>query len=64
MAQADILLPEEKRVAIRVAGQTQATEVATDGTHTLNGLHKLGCLAQPVEVERKLCVFNGLRGRN
>lgn len=64
VAQADILLPEKEWVAVWVAGHTQATVVVADGAHTLNGLHKLGCLAQPVEVEGKLCVFNGLCSRN
>lgn len=64
VAQADILLPEEEWIAVRVAGHTQATVVVADVAHTLNGLHKLGCLTQPVEVEGKLCVFNGLCSRN
>lgn len=64
MTQADILLPEKEWVAVWVARHTQATVVVADGAHTLNGLHKLGCFTQPVEVEGKLCVFNGLCGRN
>lgn len=64
MAQAYILLPEEEGVAVGVAGQALMAVVAADGPDTLDGLHKLWRLAKPVEVEGKLCIFDGLSGRN
>lgn len=64
MTQAYILLPEQERVAVRVAGQALASVVAADGTDALDGLHELWRLAEPVEVEGKLCIFDGLGRRN
>lgn len=62
VAQADVLFPEQEGVAVGVRGQALPTVVAADSPHALNGLHKLWCLPEPVEVEGELCVFNGLSG--
>lgn len=60
MAQTNVLLPEEERVAVGVRGQALPTVVTADGPHALDGLHKLRSLPEPVEVEGELCVFDGL----
>lgn len=60
MAQTNILFPEQERVAVGVGRQALSTVVAADSPHTLNSLHKLRRLPEPVEVERELCVFYGL----
>lgn len=64
MAQTNILLPEEERVAVGVGGQALPAVVAADGPHALYGLHKLWRLPEPVEVEGELCVFDGLSSRD
>lgn len=64
MTQAYVLLPEEEGVAVGVAGQALTAVVAADGTDTLDGLHELWRLTKPVEVEGKLCIFDGLSSRN
>lgn len=60
MAQTDVLFPEQERVSVGVGGQALPTVVAADSPHALNSLHKLRRLPEPVEVERELCVFDGL----
>lgn len=64
MAQTNILLPEQERVAVGVGGQALSAVVAADRPHALDGLHKLRRLPEPVEVERELCVFDGLSSRD
>lgn len=64
MAQTDVLLPEQERVAVGVGGQPLSAVVVADCPHALNGLHKLWRLPEPVEVEGELCVFDGLGSRN
>lgn len=64
MTQTNVLFPEEERVAVGVGREALAAVVAADGPDALNGLHKLRRLPEPVEVERELCVFNGLSSRN
>lgn len=64
VAQTNILLPEEERVSVRVRRQALSAVVAADGPHTLDGLHKLWRLPEPVEVEGELCVFNRLSSRD
>lgn len=64
MAQADVLLPEQERVAVGVGGQALSAVVAADGAHALDGLHKLRRFPEPVEVEGELCVFDGLSSRD
>lgn len=41
MAEADVLLPEEKRVAVGVAGEPQARVVVADGSDLFNGFHEV-----------------------
>lgn len=64
VAQANVLLPEQEWVPVWVAGQALTAVVAADGTDTLDGLHELWRLAESVEVEGKLCIFDGLGCRN
>lgn len=64
MAQTNILLPEKKGVSVGVRRQALSAVVAADCPHTLDGLHKLWRLPEPVEVEGELCVFDGLSCRD
>lgn len=64
VAQSDILLPKEERVAVGVGGKALSAVVVADCPHALDGLHKLRGLPEPVEVEGELCVFDGLGSWN
>lgn len=64
VAQADVLFPEQERVAVGVAGEALAAVVAADGPDALDGFHKLRRLTKAVEVEWELCVFDRLSNRN
>lgn len=64
VAETDVLLPEQEGVAVGVGGQALTAVVVADFPYALNGLHKLWRLPEPVEVEGKLCVFDGLGSRN
>lgn len=64
MAQTNILLPEQEWVAVGVGGEALSAVVTADGSHALDGLHKLRRLPEPVEVEGELCIYNGLSGWN
>lgn len=60
MSEANILLPEQEGVSIRVVVHALAAKLITDGPHTLDGLHKVAGLAKAVQVEGELGKLQGL----
>lgn len=65
MSKANVLLPEEERVAARVAEDTMRLgHLVTDSTHALDGCHEVGCLPQSIEVEGELSKLQRLCSRD
>lgn len=60
MSEANVLLPEQEGVSIRVVEHTLAAELIADGPHTLDGLHKVTSLAKAIQVEGELGKLEGL----
>ena len=59
VSEANVLLPEQERVSIRVVEHTLAAKLFTDGPHTLDGLHEVTSLAEAVQVEGELGKLQG-----
>lgn len=64
MPEADVLLPEQEGVPVRVAQHALAAELLADGPHTFNDLHKVTGLAKVVQVEGELSELQGLSSWN
>lgn len=64
VSEADVLLPEQEGVSVRVAGHALAAELLADGPHNFDDLHKVAGLAKVVQVERELSELQGFRSRN
>lgn len=60
VSEANVLLPEQEGVSVRVVEHTLATKLIADGPHTLNGLHEVAGLAKAVQVEGELGKLQGL----
>lgn len=54
VSEANVLLPEQEGVSVRVIEHTLAAKLITNGAHTLDGFHKVAGLAKAVQVEGKL----------
>ena len=69
MSEADVLLPEQEGVSVRVVEHALAAELVADGPHTLDGFHKVAGLAEAVQVEgelgklQRLCSWDCTRGK-
>lgn len=62
--EADVLLPEEEGVSVRVAEHALAAKLLADGPHTFNDLHKVTGLAKVVQVEGELSKLQGFSRGN
>lgn len=54
VSETNVLLPEQEGVPVRVVEHTLVAKLVTDGTHALDGLHKVAGLPKAIQVERKL----------
>lgn len=61
MTEADVLFPEQEGVTVRVVEHALAAELITNGTHALDGLHKVTSLPKAIQVEGKLSKLQGFR---
>lgn len=59
VSEANVLLPEQEGVSVRVVEHTLAAKLITDCPHTLDGLHKVAGLAKAVQVEGELGELQG-----
>lgn len=57
--EADVLLPEQEGVPVRVAQHAPAAKLLADGPHTFNDLHEVAGLAKVVQVEGELGELQG-----
>ena len=64
VAESDILFPEQEGVAVGVVQHALAAELVAHRPHALDGLHKVGRLPQPVQVEGELGELQRLRRRD
>lgn len=64
MSEADVLLPEQEGVSVRVVENALATKLIADGPHTFNGLHKVTGLTKAIQVEGELGKLQGLCSRD
>lgn len=64
VSQADVLLPEQERVSVRVVEHALATELVADGPHALDGFHKVAGLAEAIQVEGELGKLQRLSSRD
>lgn len=64
VAQADVLLPEEERVAIRIVPDALAHELLTDRAHAFDSLNEIRGLPEAVQVEGKLSKLQGFSSRD
>lgn len=62
--EADVLLPEEEGVSVRVAEHALAVKLLTDGPHTFDGLHKVTGVTKVVQVEGELSKLQGFGSWN
>lgn len=60
VSEANVLLPEQEGVSVRVVEHTLAAKLFADGPHALDGLHKVAGLAKAVQVEGELGKLQGL----
>lgn len=54
VAQADVLFPKQKGVAVGIVLNSLAHELFANGAHALDGLDEVGRLSEAVHVKRKL----------
>lgn len=64
VSEADVLLPEEEGVSVRVVEHALAAELLADGPHAFDGLHKVAGVAKVVQVEGKLSKLQGFSSWN
>lgn len=64
VSEADVLLPEQEGVSVRVAEHALAAKLLADGPHTLDGLHKVTGVAKVIQVEGELSELQGFRSWN
>lgn len=64
MSEADVLLPEQEGVSVRVVEHAFAAKLLADGPHTFDGLHKVAGVAKVVQVEGKLSKLQGFSSWN
>lgn len=62
--EADVLLPEQEGVPVRVAQHALAAKLLADGPHTFDDLHKVTGLAKVVQVEGELSELQGFSSWN
>lgn len=69
VSEADVLLPEQEGVSVRVVEHALAAELVADGPHALDGFHKVAGLPEAVQVEgelgklQRLCSWDCRRGK-
>lgn len=64
VSEADVLLPEQEGVTVRVAEHALAAKLLADGPHTFNSLHKVTGVAKVVQVEGELSELQGFSSWN
>lgn len=60
VSEANVLLPEQEGVSVRVVEHALAAKLVADGPHALDGLHKVAGLPKAVQVEGELGKLQGL----